>query len=111
MALDYKLMGERLRKARVKKGYTQEHLAEIMKVSVAYVSRIETGKTHVNLTRLNELCTILDTTESYILNGASDNSSSYLNTELSNILEDCSSKNKELIYQIATIISDKEKNK
>lgn len=111
MALDYKLMGERLRKARVKKGYTQEQLSEIMKVSVAYVSRIETGKTHVNLTRLNELCTILGTTESYVLNGASDNSSSYLNTELSNILEDCSSKNKELIYQIASIISDKEKNK
>lgn len=111
MALDYKLMGERLRKTRVKKGYTQEQLAEIMKVSVAYISRIETGKTHINLTRLNELCTILGTTESYVLNGASDNSSSYLNTELSNILEDCSSKNKELIYQIASIISDKEKNK
>ena len=111
MALDYKLMGDRLKKARIKKGYTQEQLAEAMKVSVAYVSRIETGKTHVNLTRLNELCTLLDTSESYILNGVSDNSSTYLNSEFSSILKDCSSKNKELIYQIANIISDNENKK
>ncbi|MDE5830742.1 MAG: helix-turn-helix domain-containing protein [Clostridia bacterium] len=111
MALDYKLMGERLKKARIQKGYTQEKLAEIMGLSTAYVSRIENGKTHVNLTRLNELCTLLDTSESYVLNGASDNSISYLNNELSSILKDCSSKDKELIYQIATIISDKNSRK
>ncbi len=108
MALDYKLMGERLKKARIKKGYTQEELAELLKVSIAYISRIETGKTHVNLKRLNELCTILDTSESYILDGASDNSKSYLNTELNSILKDCSANDKELIYQIATIISEKQ---
>ncbi len=107
MALDYKLMGERLKKARIQKGYTQEKLAEIMKVSIAYISRIETGKTHVNLKRLNELCMVLDTSESYILNGASDNSISYLNTEFNTILKDCSSRDKELIYQIASIISQK----
>ncbi len=109
MALDYKLIGERLRKARIKKGYTQEKLAEVMDLSIAYVSRIENGKTRLNLKRLNEICTLLDTSESYILNGVSDNSSSYLNNELSSILQDCSSKDKELIYQIATIISDKNK--
>lgn len=107
MALDYKLMGERLKKARIQKGLTQEQLAEHLKVSIAYISRIETGKTHVNLKRLNELCSALDTSESYILNGASDNSTTYLSSEFSSILKDCSSKDKELIYQIATIISEK----
>ncbi len=109
MALDYKLIGERLKKARVEKGYTQEKLAEMMELSIAYVSRIENCKTHINLKRLNELCAILDTSESYILNGVSDNSTSYLNNELNSILKDCSSKDKELIYQIASIISDKQK--
>jgi len=108
MALDYKLMGERLKKARIQKGFTQEKLAEIMKVSVAYISRIETGKTHVNLKRLNELCGLLEISESYILDGASDHSTTYLNNELSSILKDCSSKDKELIYQIAAIISEKD---
>lgn len=111
MALDYKLMGERLKKARIQKGYTQEKLAELLDVTIAYVSRIETGKTHVNLKRLNELCTLLDTTESYVLDGASEHSDSYLNNEFNSILKDCSSKDKELIYQIATIITEKEKEK
>ncbi|MCI8519527.1 MAG: helix-turn-helix transcriptional regulator [Clostridia bacterium] len=107
MALNYKLMGERLKKARIEKKFTQEQLAEKLKVSIAYISRIETGKTHVNLKRLNELCSVLDTSESYILNGASDNSTSYMSSEFSSILEDCSSRDKELIYKIATIISEK----
>lgn len=107
MALDYKLMGERLKKARIKKGYTQEKLAEILNVSIAYISRIENGKTQINLKRLNEICTLLDSSEAYILNGVSNDSASYLNSEFSSILQDCSSKDKELIYQIATIISDK----
>ncbi len=111
MALDYKLIGERLKKARMKKGYTQEKLAELIKVSVAYVSRLESGKTRINLKRLSELAQLLDTTETYFLDGASNNSNSYLNNELNTILKDCSAKDKELIYQIATIISNSDNKK
>ena len=107
MALDYKLMGERLKKARLQKGYTQEKLSEILNVSIAYLSRIETGATHINLKRLNEICGLLDVSEAYILNGASDNSNFYLNTELNSILKDCTPEKKELIYQVAKIISEK----
>ena len=108
MALDYKLIGQRLRKARLEKGYTQEKLSEIMGVSVAYLSRIETGTTHINLKRLNELSNILGVSEALILNGASDDSKTYLNDELSSILRDCSPEDKELIYHIANIIVNKE---
>lgn len=108
MALDYKLMGERLKKARLKKGYTQEKLSELLNVSIAYLSRIETGAAHINLKRLNEICGLLGVSEAYILNGASNNSTSYLNSELSSILKDCTPDKKELIYQVAKIISEKE---
>ncbi len=111
MALDYKLIGERLKKARLEKGYTQEQLSEKINVSVAYLSRIETGATHINLKRLNELCNLLGVTESYILDGASNNSLSYLNNEFNSILKDCTPDKKELIYQIATIISEKDDKK
>lgn len=36
MALDYKIMGERIRNARQAKGMTQDKLAEILNVSVAF---------------------------------------------------------------------------
>ena len=109
MALDYKLMGERLKKARIQEGYTQEKLAEALKVSIAFISRIESGKTRINLKRLNEMCEILGITEGYVLDGASENSIKYLNSELDSVLKDCSSKDKELIYQIAGIISEKKR--
>lgn len=110
MALDYKVIGERLKKVRIKKGYTQEKLAEILNVSIAYISRIETGKTQISLKRLDELCSLFDVKAGFILDGVSDNSSNYLNSEISSILKDCSSKNKEMFYTIATAISNIDKN-
>lgn len=109
MALDYKIIGERLKKIRIKKGYTQEQLAEIMEVSVAYVSRIETGKTQLSLKRLDELCSIFEIKAGLILDGVSNNSETYLNNEINSILKDCSSKNKEIFYTIATAIYNSEK--
>ncbi len=78
-----------------------------MDVSVAYISRVESGDSHLNLKRLNEICSLLNTTESYILDGVSNEKNTYLSNEFSAILKDCSSSDKELIYKIATIISEK----
>ncbi len=40
MALDYNIIGERLKQARINKKLTQEKLAEQLDVSVAFLSRI-----------------------------------------------------------------------
>ena len=49
MALDFAIIGQRLKKARLDKKMTQEDLAEQLDVSVAFLSRIERGLSHVNL--------------------------------------------------------------
>lgn len=59
MALDYTLIGERIKLARAKEKLTQEKLAEKLDVSVAYLSRIECGDAFINLKRLNQICEIL----------------------------------------------------
>ena len=104
MALDYKIMGERLRNARQAKGLTQDKLAEILDVSIAFLSRIESGKTRINLVRLNEICTITGVSESYILNGTSESSPSYLTEEFNSLLKDCPANKRKQIYEIAKII-------
>ena len=58
MTLDYSVIGNRIKDKRKEKGYTQEDLAKKLKITVAYISRVERGTTKVNLTRLVEL--ILD---------------------------------------------------
>ena len=108
MALDYTVIGERLKKARLAKQMTQEDLAEKLDVSVAFLSRVERGNSHINLKRLNEICSILDVTEGYILNGAASNSASYLNEEFSSLLKNCPPEKQKLIYQVAKTILDYE---
>jgi transcriptional regulator with XRE-family HTH domain len=104
MALDYKIMGERLRSARLNSGMTQDQLAEKLNVSVAFLSRIESGKTRINLIRLNEICTITGVSESYILNGTSEDSPSYLTNDFNNLLKNCPANKRKQIFEIAKII-------
>ena len=77
MELDYYVIGDRLKRARLEKGYTQEYLAEKMNVSVAFLSRIERGSSHINLKRLTEICKLLDLSEGEVLNGSVTNPESY----------------------------------
>lgn len=108
MALDYTIIGERLRMARTEKKLTQEKLAEKLDMSVAFLSRLERGNSFISLKRLNQICTILDVSEGYILNGVSSNSSNYLNKEFSDLLKNCPPEKTKLIYEIAKVIINTE---
>ena len=81
MALDYNIIGQRIKQARLSKNLTQEDLAEQIDISVAFLSRVERGNSHINLKRLSQLCRLLDVSEGYILNGVSSNSENYLNNQ------------------------------
>ena len=106
MAVDFSIIGKRLKEARKKKGLTQEQLVEKMGVSIAYLSKVETGKIHINLERLSEICGILEVSEGEILNGVSNNSEKYLHSEFYELLTRCSSKEQKLAYKILQVISD-----
>ena len=106
MALDYTIIGQRLRKARLDKRMTQENLAEKIDVSVAFLSRIERGLSHINLKRLSQICAILDVTEGFILNGTSSTSDQYLISEFNDILTKCPARKQKLIYKIAKTIAE-----
>ena len=104
MTLDYVLIGERLKKARLAKGFTQEQIAEKLDLSVAFLSRVERGNAHINLTRLSQLCSIYGISEGEILNGTSSNSSDYMQKEFSTLLKNCSPETQKLIYNVAKVI-------
>lgn len=107
MAVDYTIIGERIKRARKEKNMTQEKLAEQIGVSIAFLSRIERGNSQVNIKRLSQICKILDLTEGEILNGSSNESNSYLNVEFAKLLSSCSSEQQKLIYEVAKVIANK----
>ena len=106
MALDYTIIGERLKKARIDSNLTQEKVAEKLDVSIAFLSRIERGSSHISLKRLSQICDILGITEGSILNGSSNNSNTYLSSEFDNILKNTTPEKQKLIYKIAKVINE-----
>lgn len=106
MALDYNVIGQRIKNARLAKNMTQEDLAEQLDISIAFLSRVERGNSHINLRRLNQICRLLDISEGYVLNGASSNSENYLTQEFSELLESCTPEKQRLIYNVAKVIAE-----
>ncbi len=106
MAIDYSVIGCRIKKARKAKQLTQEALAEKLDVSIAFLSRIERGSSQINLKRLSQICEILEVTEGEILNGTSNNSTKYLSSEFNELLKNCSAKQQKLIYKVAKVIAE-----
>jgi len=106
MEIDYKVIGERIREARKKKGWSQERFSEEIDVAVAYVSRIERGSSQVNLNRLAQISKVLDTSIEYFIKGVITDSPDYLDKELYNTLLNCSPEKQRLIYNIARIVSN-----
>ena len=104
MAVDFSIIGKRLKEARKRKGFTQDSLSEEMGVSITYLSKVETGKIHINLERLSQICNILDVTEGEILNGVSNDSKQYLKSEFFELLQNCPPKKQKLIYNILQLI-------
>ena len=49
MEVDYKAIGQRIKIARIKKGVTQETVADLIDITPAHMSNVETGKTKVSL--------------------------------------------------------------
>lgn len=106
MAIDYGIIGKRMKKERVKKGLTQEDMADKLSVSVAFYSRIETGRSHVNLKRIVEISEILKVDPSCFLTGINEIEEIYLNKEFSEVLKKCTPKQQKFIYNVAKLVSE-----
>ena len=106
MATDFNIIGERIKTARKSKKMTQQDLAEKLGVSIAFLSRVERGNSQINLKRISQICAILGISEGELLNGTSSTSTSYLDSEFSDILKKCDDKQVKLIYDIAKLIAN-----
>lgn len=106
MVIDYEVIGKRIKAERVKHKLTQEDMAERIETSIAFYSRIETGRTHINLSRIIEIADILNVSAGYFLTGIEQNSDDYLYKDFRMILEKCTPKQQKFIYRMAEVVSE-----
>ena len=106
MDFDYKIVGQRIKEERIKKGWSQERLSEEVDVTTVYISRIERGSSKINLKRLAQISKALDTSVEYLIRGTQTDSPNYLDKELYETLLSCTPAKQRLIYNIAKIVSN-----
>lgn len=111
MSMDYVAIGKRIKKLREEKNYTQEQLAEFLDVSNAYISKIERGKTTLNLNTLSSICDYLGEKPAFILEGCKIDSESYLRNEITDMINGCSPEKVKLIANVIKCIMEYDKSK
>lgn len=105
MSVDYKVIGKRIKKSRKKVNITQEKLAELMDVSVGYISQIERGVTKPNLTTIDNICTHIGCDLVYIIAGISKGEDGYSKNDLYQEFLELSDQNKSIAIELIEIIS------
>jgi len=106
MNVDYKLIGERIKKARKLKGITQDALAEKLCVSIGYVSQVERGITKISLDLLGAISSILECDIASFITESATNSSEYMESELLSEIHKLDGKKKKYILEIIKLTND-----
>jgi transcriptional regulator with XRE-family HTH domain len=103
--VDYYAIGQRIKKIRKQKRFTQERVAESLEVSTVYISQVENGKTKLSLEMLVRLASLLDTDPGYFLTGISYHSRDYLKADIAHLLQECPPEKLQLIMDVVKLIT------
>lgn len=90
MDIDYKAIGSRIRKNRLKTGLTQEALTEQAGLSTTHMSNIETGSSKLSLPALMAVADALSVSADELLCDNVAASGKVFSAEIQEIISDCS---------------------
>ncbi len=65
--IDYTEIGQKIRQARIEQNYSQEQLAELCRISTAFLGHIERGTRAMSLETLVSICSTLNISIDYLL--------------------------------------------
>lgn len=90
-------LGKQLKQIRIKRGYTQEKVAERINSAPSYISDIERGIKAPSLSTFVELLKTLDVSADYILQGSVDSGKEYIYDEITKKLDKLTPKQRKFI--------------
>lgn len=100
--MDYKKLGERIRKARNAMHYSQERLAGEINYSVPHISHVENAKVILSIDFLVKISNALQVSADQLLCDSLDYASNIYQGEIMEALEDCSINELKIISQAVT---------
>ena len=106
MNIDYKLIGERIKRMRKSNGVTQEVLAEHLNVSIGSVSQVERGITKISLDLLAAISTVLGCDVASLVSESAINSNEYMESEIINEIKKLDQKKKKYILSVIRLTNE-----
>ncbi len=106
MNIDYKLIGDRVKRARKSAGITQEVLAEKLNVSIGYISQVERGITKISLDLLGAISTVLCCDVAEFISESAVNSNDYMESEIINEIRRLDNKKRKYILEIIKMTNE-----
>jgi len=106
MNIDYKLIGERIKRARKSRGLTQDAMAERLNVSIGYVSQVERGITKISLDLLGAISSILDYDVSAFISETAVNSNGYMESEMLAEIRKLDNKKKKFVLEFIKMTNE-----
>jgi len=93
-------IGERVKQARVSRGYSQAELAEVLGLSDTYISKIETGKNAMTVTVLVKLSDALNVSTDWLLRNRTKEAHEISIAEVEEMFADCSPSERNALTKI-----------
>lgn len=87
--MDYVLLGQRIRTARLSAGMSQEQLAEMVGLTSQHISHTEVASTKISLPSLVKIANVLHTSVDRLLSDSIHDSKPYLMDDVHKVFSDC----------------------
>lgn len=104
--VDYKLLGSRIKARRENNKMTQEQVAELVDITVVYLSKIENGKVHPTLNTLSTICSVLGCDLGELLLNITSESNKYQNELVVKLFQRCSPTVKPIALKLLELLSE-----
>ncbi len=101
MTINYNVLGKRIKEYRRMKGYSQARLAELSKVSVSYIAKVEVGIRKLNLEAAVNICEAFGITMNQLLVGNAPSTSNDYLEDYTFLLSNCNRYEKRIIIDIS----------
>lgn len=105
--LNLKEIGNRIKKYRKQKGFTQAQLAEIIDISTIHMSHLETGSVAMSLECMIKVCNALEVSPDDLLIGEFELNNNATIKQLAEITKNLSSDENKLLIDFALLLEKK----
>lgn len=104
--MNYILLGQKIRAARISAGLSQEQLAEMVGLTSQHISHTEVASTKISLPSLIKIANALNTSVDRLLSDSIHDSKSYLMDDIQAVFSDCDSDEMYVMLEAANAVKN-----